>query len=376
MTWRDWRVGWLALRNRLISSPRFQIWAAGFLLTRPIARRHARSLFDLTAGFVYSQILLACQQLKLFDLLAEGPQSADALAARIALPTDATRRLLLAAVALGLFERLDEDDFALGVLGAALRGNPGLNSMIEHHAVLYEDLRDPVALLRGLEQRPALSRFWPYAGHDDPASLKPSDVQAYSRLMADSQGFVAEQVLTAHSFNNHRRICDIGGGEGVFLIAVGKRAPNIELTVFDLPAVVTRAAERIESAGLASRARVVGGNMFSDPLPKNNDVMTLIRVLHDHNDDAVVSLLKCAHAALDAGGTILIAEPMAGTRNCEAVGDAYFGFYLAAMGSGRARTAEEFSDLLRSAGFVDVRRVRTRTPLIVQIITARVPQTS
>ena len=42
--------------------------------------------------------------------------------------------------------------------------------------------------------------------------------------------------------------------------------------------------------------------------------------------------------ALPADGTLLLAEPMAGSRGAEPVGDAYFGFYLLAMGSGRPRT--------------------------------------
>ena len=47
---RDWR-------NRTVARPGFQRWAAAFPLTRPTARRHAGELFDLVAGFVYSQVL-------------------------------------------------------------------------------------------------------------------------------------------------------------------------------------------------------------------------------------------------------------------------------------------------------------------------------
>ena len=62
-------------------SPRFQRWAAAFPLTRPIAQRRARALFDLCAGFVYAQVLLACVQLRLFEILAEGPQTVGSLPA-------------------------------------------------------------------------------------------------------------------------------------------------------------------------------------------------------------------------------------------------------------------------------------------------------
>ena len=56
LAWKD-RIH--ASLDGLLASPRFRRWAAAFPLTRPIARRRARELFDLCAGFVYSQVLLA-----------------------------------------------------------------------------------------------------------------------------------------------------------------------------------------------------------------------------------------------------------------------------------------------------------------------------
>ena len=46
-TTSKWRDSLIGLRNRVISSPRFQRWAAGSPLTRHIARRRSRALFDL-----------------------------------------------------------------------------------------------------------------------------------------------------------------------------------------------------------------------------------------------------------------------------------------------------------------------------------------
>ena len=73
-------------RNSLIASSRFQRWAARFPFTRWIVRRQAASLFDVMAGFVYSQILLACVRLRVFDLLAHGSLSKADLQKQIALP--------------------------------------------------------------------------------------------------------------------------------------------------------------------------------------------------------------------------------------------------------------------------------------------------
>ena len=63
-----------------------------------------------------------------------------------------------------------------------------------------------------------------------------------------------------------------------------------------------------------------------------------MRVVHDHDDGAALHLMRAVHAALPRGGRLLLAEPMAGTPGAERMGDAYFGFYLLAMGSaGRGR---------------------------------------
>ena len=99
MSWSD---RYLAVRDRWLSNPKFQRWAAAFPLTRPTARKRARALFDVCAGFVYSQILYACVRLKLFEILAEGPQSAADIATRLSVPLDSTERLLEAAVSLRL----------------------------------------------------------------------------------------------------------------------------------------------------------------------------------------------------------------------------------------------------------------------------------
>ncbi len=140
---------WSAWRDRLLASARFQRLAVAFPPTRPIARRRARALFDVVAGFVYAQVLFACVRLHLFDILASGPQTVPVLAARLALPEDGAQRLLEAAASLRLARRRRDGRFGLGDLGAAMLGNPGIAAMVEHHAMLYADLADPVALLRG-----------------------------------------------------------------------------------------------------------------------------------------------------------------------------------------------------------------------------------
>jgi len=359
-----------ALRNRWLASPAFQRWAAGFPLTRHIADRRARELFDVCAGFVYSQVLLACVQLRVFERLAAGPRGLTALATEMALTPAAAERLLKAAAALKLVERVDAERYALGSLGAVLAGSPALLAMVEHHALVYRDLADPVALLRGEAPATGLAQYWAYSGSARPDGLKPEAVNDYTTLMAVSQTLVCEDVLDAYPLHAHRRLLDVGGGDGSFAIEAARRTPGLSATVFDLPAVAERAREHIAAAGFGARVSAAGGSFLSDALPGGADLISFVRVLHDHNDDAVLTMLRAARAALSSGGRVLIAEPMAGTPGAEAVGDAYFGFYLLAMGRGRARTVDELGALLRAAGFAAPTPVATRRPLQTSLLYA------
>jgi len=371
----SWSDRWFAWRNRLLASPAFQRRAAAFALTRPIARRRARQLFDLVAGFVYSQVLLACVRLKLFDVLAEGPQTVAALSARLSVPSDGMLRLLAAAVSLQLVERRGGDRYGLGSLGATMVGNTAVAAMVEHHGALYADLDDPLALLRGKVQATEVARYWAYGDASLPAAANAAAaerVRRYSALMSASQPLVAEQILDAYSLACHRCLLDVGGGEGTFLAAAAARTPTLDLMLFDLPAVAERAQSRLSAQGLAARAKVTGGDFLRDPLPKGADVATLVRVIHDHDDPQALAILQAVRRALPAGGTLLLAEPMSDTPGAEPIGDAYFGFYLLAMGRGRPRTTAELSGLLLAAGFGQVRQLPTRMPLQSGLLLARV----
>jgi demethylspheroidene O-methyltransferase len=349
------REQWIARRNAVLSSQRFQAWAAAFPFSRPIVRHKAASMFTIVTGFVYSQVLAAAVETDLLKMLEGGPVDADTLAANADLPRDGAQRLLKAAASLELAESLGDGRFALGAQGAALLGNPGLGAMIRHHQLLYADLADPLAVLR--RGRGALADYWAYGEASADVS------RDYSALMAATQPMIAEQVLAGYNFAKHRHIMDVGGGEGAFLDAVHARHPHLKRTLFDLPAVAERA---LPKDGL----EIVVGSFFDDPLPRGADIVTLIRILHDHDDVPAQALLGAIAAALSPGDTLLISEPMADTPGARPMGEAYFGFYLHAMGSGRPRTPAEIGAMLKTAGFARWRTVGTQLPLITRIIVA------
>ncbi|WP_444665927.1 methyltransferase [Cereibacter changlensis] len=353
---------------RLAGSPRVQALAARTPGLRWLVRREGEAIFDLVAGFVHSQILLALVELKVMPALREGPQSVTALAARCAVPVERMQLLLQGGAALKLLKRRRDGRFDLATRGAAFLAVPGLEAMVGHHDVLYRDLADPVAFFRG-EVETELSGFWPYvfgaAGASDPAVTA-----QYSGLMADSQSLVAADTLRLVDFQGVKHLMDVGGGTGAFLAAVGRAHPLIRLSLFDLPAVVEAAPERLAKAGLMQRVEIHGGSFRDDPLPQGADAISLIRILFDHQDATVAALLAKVFAALPPGGRIIIAEPMSGGARPDRETDTYFALYTAAMRTGRTRSAAEISALLSKAGFAEIRPRPGFRPYVTSAITA------
>jgi demethylspheroidene O-methyltransferase len=361
----------LAIRDRMLTSARFQELAAANPVTRRVANAQAQKAFDLCAGFVYSQILAACTKLGILDAVRAGPVEIGALATGAGLSVERTRILVDAAIAIGLLSRRSRDRIGLGMQGAAIVGNPGISAMIRHHALLYEDLSDPVALLRADRPRGQIRNFWTYAGGRAEETRKSADVAEYSTLMAESQHLVSGDIIAAVPFSRFRRMLDVGGGDGTFAASLVRSVGALKAVAFDLPSVAERARANFARLGVEERCEAVGGNFFTEALPRGCDALTLVRVLHDHDDDDALHILRSAREALASSGAIIVAEPMAGVSGATLAADAYFAFYLLAMGRGRPRSPDEIGRLLSASGFVEFRRVATRRPMLVSIVMAQ-----
>ncbi|MFN4129961.1 MAG: methyltransferase [Paracoccaceae bacterium] len=350
--------GWL---TRAAMSPRFHTIIERIPVLRVKSRAEGRALFDVVSGFVQSQALLALVELRVLHRLAEGAATAPALAQMTGVPEARLVILLQAGAALKLL-RCARGQWHLTPRGGAFLTVPGLEAMVRHHDVLYRDLADPVAFFRGQTQ-PELAGFWPYVfgagGAADPALAA-----RYSRLMADSQALVAADTLRLVSLKGVAHLMDVGGGTGAFLRAVAADYPGLRLTLFDLPAVVAGATALPDLT-------VHPGSFRDDPLPQGADMISLIRVLYDHQDTTVAALLGSALRALPPGGRLLISEPMSGGAKPDPATDIYFAVYTLAMQTGRTRSAAEISALLAAAGFAEIRSLPGPRPYVTSAITAQ-----
>ncbi|MCA3555762.1 methyltransferase [Aestuariivirga sp.] len=327
---------------------------------RPVSRARSRQLFDLLAGFTYSQVLYCTVKLGLIEMLQGQPLSTAAIAARIGWPAERAERLLKASISLDILERTSTGEVTLGIHGAALAGNPWIARFITHHSLLYADLTDPLGVLSGSKKQNQLKDFWSYADQRNAAG--------YTALMAASQQAVAAEILASYNFGRHTHLIDIGGSNGTFLKAAAARYPQLNLSLFDLP----RVAE-LARANLGNRFNIHGGSFLDDELPKGPDCASLIRIAHDHDDAAVATLLAAVARMLPPRGTLILAEPLSGLAATAPVADAYFGLYFAAMGQGKTRTPDEFGRMAKDAGFATCELMATRNPVVTGLLRMTMP---
>lgn len=373
----SFKDAWQARLERWYAHPDLYRWSLGNPFTRWLTQRRTRKLFNLMAGFVHSQVLLGCVRLDLFRTLHQAPAHLDELARRSGLAPAVLQRLLLSAVALGLLEHRSQGRFGLGPLGVPLAQHEGIAQMIEHNHLLYQDMQDPVQFLNNAWSG-GMAEYWPYA-HEKPAVAMPaSEVDKftrYSQLMAASQGFVVQEILSSYFFDEHRYVLDVGAGKGRFVSELAAHAPHLNFKMFDLPPVLALAREGLQAKGLTDRVALHPGSFLDDPLPEGADLITLVRVAHDHPDAVVRQILQKAYAALPLGGVLLLAEPMAQPEEeagqASASVDAYFHFYLLAMGAGRLRTPQELQNMMQEAGFTHVERVPNAMPIHARILLGR-----
>ena len=376
-----WRDRLDRLVDRWTTAPALQRWASSSILTRWLVRRRAERLFGVMAGFVHSQVLLGCVRLKLLEAVHASPRTPAQLAQLTGMTEAGLDRLLDSAVSIGLLERRSGGRLGLGPLGAPVVVHQGIRDMVEHNATLYQDLADPLALLRQPGDT-RMNRLWPYSQTPQPdAAAEPvpanpstggADVFAhYSDLMGNSQRFVIDELLASYPFADHRHVLDVGGGLGGWVTALGQAHPHLALSLFDLPPVARLAAQASARNGLGDRLKVHGGSFIDDELPTGADLVTLLRVAHDHDDDTVRRLLRAIHRCLPMGGSLLLAEPMAGPQGEPTPTAPYYHFYLMAMGPGRLRTPEALTGLMQEAGFTHIEPVPNPMPIHARLLVGR-----
>jgi SAM-dependent methyltransferase len=120
--------------------------------------------------------------------------------------------------------------------------------------------------------------------------------------------YEAQACLAHFDFSRYRRLLDIGGNSGEFVLRICRKHPEIHATVFDLPLVCDIGLEHVRSEPEANRISFVRGNALKDDLPGGFDLVTFKSMLHDWPEKEAGHFIAKAALSLKPGGTLLIFE--------------------------------------------------------------------
>lgn len=120
--------------------------------------------------------------------------------------------------------------------------------------------------------------------------------------------YEAQACIDHYDFSACRRLLDVGGNSGEFVLRICKANPQIRATILDLPLVCEIGREHVTGEPEAARIDFVGAGEDRAILPSGFDTICFKSMLHDWPDKEMQEFLERAYLALDSGGKLLIFE--------------------------------------------------------------------
>jgi predicted O-methyltransferase YrrM len=149
---------------------------------------------------------------------------------------------------------------------------------------------------------------------------------------------------------NVKKILDVGGGTGIYSIALLQRHKGLRAIIFDRAEVLKVAREMGQEYGVLDRMEFVAGDMFADPLPGGCDVALLSNILHDWDEPECETLVKRCAEAVTPGGRLVIHDVFLNDDLDGPLPIALYSASLFSLTEGRAYSAAEYRKMLAGAG--------------------------
>ena len=291
-----------------------------------------------------------------FELLAGRPLTFGEVGAALGLAPRPTNVLLVALRAMGLL-----DGTGAGPTGLTRLARDHLVPGGEFYAGDYVALVAEAAGVKALVER--LRSNAPSASRpDDPGVAyifrdgieSAMDHEAPARrltlALAGRSRIVGPALAANYPLAGARRLLDVGGGSGLYAVALLRANPSLRAVIWDRAEVLKVARESANRYGVADRTEFVAGDMFADPLPGGCDVMLLSNVLHDWDVPECNRLLSRLAPALPPGGRALIHDVFLNDALNGPLPVALYSAALFNVTEGRAYSGAEYREMLSSAG--------------------------
>jgi SAM-dependent methyltransferase len=308
-------------------------------------------LLALMRGFQVPCVLAAAADLDVFNCLRAAPLSASDVATRLHCDPRATTIVLDALTGIGIVVKT-ADRYGLDPAVAPLVVDDSPRSVAAM-------LRHQANCLRRWSQLPRVVQSGLPADAGSSVRGPEADQASFIGAMHDIANTVAEPLIREINPGGFRCVLDVGGGSGTWTLAWLQAEPAARAILFDLPAVIPLARQRLTACGVADRVELAAGDFYHDPLPRGADLVWLSAIIHQNSPDENRALYRRAAEALEPGGRVLIRDIVMDESHTSPVAGALFAVnMLVATPGGSTYTLAEIREDLQAASFADVQLVR------------------
>ena len=305
----------------------------------------------LVNGFRIFQLVVAASRLKIPDLVADGPKTADELAASTETHGPSLRRMLRGLAAWSFLDEQADGRFAATPLSDTFRSDtPGLRNMtIMLSEEAYQAWGDLLYTVR--TGKPAFEHVFGKNRWDQLAE-NPEAAAIFNAAMVELSSRIAKSFADSYDIGSARTVVDVGGGNGALLIAVLQAHPEVRGVLFDLAQGLAGAEEKLAAAGVADRVILQEGSFF-ETVPSGGDVYLLKSIVHDWDDERALAILQsCRRAMNDKGRLVILERELAGRIEDagKALPSVMSDLNMMVVLGGKERTPDEYRALLERAG--------------------------
>ncbi|UCD56669.1 MAG: hypothetical protein JSV16_12680 [Candidatus Hydrogenedentota bacterium] len=328
-------------------------------------KEEVMAIFGKARAFWEARILMTAAELDIFSLLLDTPKTAAQVSEKLSSDPRGTDALLNALVATKLLVKER----------GAFRVRPGLETslsssasetvlpLVQHMAQLWESWgRLTEIVIKGKEADSFESRERDEEG-----------IKAFIGAMHTIGRGMAESVVSRLDLSGHSNLIDVGGGSGVYTIAILRSAPRMRATIFDLPPVIELARQKLTEENMIERVTLAAGNFYKDALPAGHDLALLSAIIHQNSPEQNVKLYRNVFGSLLPGGTIVIRDYVMSDDHTEPPDGAFFAInMLVNTKGGGTYSFEEIKETLGAAGFTQVNLLHHSE--MDSLVTAQKPQ--
>jgi len=318
-----------------------------------VQREPAERAYELINGFRASQLVRLAVTLRLPDLLADGPLSAQDLSNTAGVDASRLRRVMRGLTGLGVFEESEDGRFRNTEVGEMLREDVkgtrrALAMMLMPESYLgWEHLMETVRTGKTGHEIAHGGTLWDHLARD------PDFAARFNQDMAAASERVVDFVASDADFSSAKVIVDVGGGKGALAAGILEAHAHLRAIICDIPAGLAQTPGYLAARGVADRCTIAEADFFK-AVPSGGDVYLLKDIIHDWDDEPAARILATCRRASAVGGRILLIERVLPERVTEAPADLSAVMtdlqMMVQLGS-RERTAEEYRGLLEGAGF-------------------------